>query len=386
MGMIAIIFFVYAQYILLVHDETIYVIPRTQPAKKTKKPKAGIVTHPKYNGPLQRIFQRYPQLELPCVERGVSNYEFGQDGKHGKVDAVGMFFTKIPKCSSSTLAGIAVQIARNTAARRKKAGIPNTPKECLVKANHGLYDKLMLRDKNRSMLWTFLREPAKRQVSAYFHFQVSRLGYDAKNDTAFRYQILRTYSAAHYMTGYVMRAKPWKKRTLEEKVGYVMDAYDFIGLVERYHESLILLKMIFNLELRDILYTSAKRSGGYDDGEFNQTCTLIVPSVVSPEMKAWFQNSTEWSDFAALDILLYRVIDKSIDLTIDAFGREEVQRQVAVLERALQYTDEMCGPTVILPCSANGTRRRGKDTTCVDHDWACGHKCIETLDLSQFDA
>lgn len=143
--------------------------------------------------------------------------------------------------------------------------------------------------------------------------------------------------------------------------------------------------MIFNLELRDILYTSAKRSGGYDDGEYRLKCAFILPSSVSPEMKDWFQNSTEWSEYAALDILLYRVVDKSIDLTIDAFGREEVQRQVQVLEQALEYADEICKPTAVYPCSSNGKLRKSDETTCVAHEWACGHKCVETLNLSQFE-
>lgn len=143
--------------------------------------------------------------------------------------------------------------------------------------------------------------------------------------------------------------------------------------------------MIYSLDLRDILYTSAKRSGGYDDGEFRQKCTFIQPSSVSNSMRDWFQNSSEWSEYSKDDILLYRVVDKSIDLTIAAFGREEVQRQVDTLERALRYADEICGPTATYPCSADGKRRQPNETTCVAHDWACGHRCIETLDLSQFE-
>lgn len=102
-------------------------------------------------------------------------------------------------------------------------------------------------------------------------------------------------------------------------------------------------------------------------------------------MKDWFQNSEAWTDFAALDILLFRGVNKSIDLTIDAFGREKVQQEVDVFEQALEYSNEICAPTIILPCSANGTRRAKRETTCIVHDWACGHKCIATLDLSGFE-
>eukprot|EP00544_Gedaniella_sp_CCMP2646_P007655 CAMPEP_0202505642 /NCGR_PEP_ID=MMETSP1361-20130828/47731_1 /ASSEMBLY_ACC=CAM_ASM_000849 /TAXON_ID=210615 /ORGANISM="Staurosira complex sp., Strain CCMP2646" /LENGTH=74 /DNA_ID=CAMNT_0049139415 /DNA_START=68 /DNA_END=288 /DNA_ORIENTATION=+ len=61
----------------------------------------------------------------------------------------GMFYTKLSKCSSSTLAGIAVQIARNEAKRRR------VEKECLVRADHGIYRYVVTRpDKTRSILWT----------------------------------------------------------------------------------------------------------------------------------------------------------------------------------------------------------------------------------------
>jgi hypothetical protein len=296
-----------------------------------------------------------------------------------------MFYAKLSKCSSSTLAGIAVQIARNEAARRKKVGIPDTPEECLVKADHGSYRQVLNRDKKRSMLWTFFREPASRQVSDYFHFHVSRRGNDPSDDALFRNESMKALRVVNYMTGNVFYTPAMRNFTAEQKVEHILNAYDFIGLVDRYHESLILLKMIYNLDLRDILYTSAKRSGGYDDGEFRQKCTFIQPSSVSRSMRDWFQNSSEWSEYAKDEILLYRVVDKSIDLTIDAFGREEVQRQVDTLERAVRWADEICGPTAIYPCSADGKRRQPNETTCVAHDWACGHKCIETLDLSQFE-
>lgn len=241
-AMVLSVFSLCTQNLVLERDGRFSKIPRAEPLpKKGKKHNSRIVTHPPYNGTLQRVFQPYAQPELPCVESGIHDYQFGIDGKYGKVDTVGMFFAKLHKCSSSTLAGIAAQIARNTAARRRKAGIPDTPKSCLLKANHGHYSNVMMRDKKRSMLWTFIREPASRQVSRYFHFHVSRLGADPTNDTLFQANVMRSNLMVDYLTGNILRKQ---NMTVEEKVGYVMNAYDFIGLVERYHESLILLKMI----------------------------------------------------------------------------------------------------------------------------------------------
>jgi hypothetical protein len=332
-----------------------------------------------------------------------------------------MFYAKLMKCSSSTLAGIAVQIARNTAKRLRAHNATNiTTPHCLVKADHGsLTFTVKNRDKHKSILWTFIREPSARFVSEFYHFQVSRGGVRPTNDNIKTYA-LKSNSMTELMTGSLFTSfnscdTPEEKlitrmddmnsyaRTMlnitqymtvsemkffstcapvEHQVAYVMNEYDFIGLVERYHESLILLKMIFSLNLRDILYTSAKRSGGYDDGEAGKQCIFIQKSNLSAEVKNWFQNAAAWTAYAAADILLYRVVNKSIDLTIDYFGRSEVQRQVSVLEQALKYADEACGSTAIYPCSTKG--ELVQNTTCIAHDWACSYACLEALNLDMF--
>lgn len=204
------------------------VVSITLPQKK--KQKTPLVTHPPYNGTLQRIFPTYPRA-LPCLEPGVSSYLFGFDRKHGGFDRAGMFYTKLSKCSSSTLAGIAVQIARNEAARRKKTGVPETPEECLVKADHGIYRHVLKRDKKRSMLWTFIREPASRQVSDYFHFHVSRRGNDPSDDALFRNESMKALKLVNYMTGNVFYSPEKTNSTAEEKVEHILNAYDFSGLL-----------------------------------------------------------------------------------------------------------------------------------------------------------
>jgi len=194
---------------------------------------------------------------------------------------------------------------------------------------------------------------------------------------------LKSLNMSRYMTGGTFHTKS-EYDTPEKKVAFIQNNYDFIGLVDRYHESLILLKLVFGLELRDILYTSAKRSGGYDDGEYRRTCSLIKKSQVSDTMKEWFRSSEEWQKYAETEILLFRAVNKSIDLTIDAFGRERVAQEVERYERALVYADEQCGHTAVYPCSADGVYQP-ENTTCVAHDWACAHECLETLDLSGFE-
>ena len=44
------------------------------------------------------------------------------------------------------------------------------------------------------------------------------------------------------------------------RVRHLLDSYDFVGILERQDESLVAIKMLFNLKLRDIL-TPQQRSG-----------------------------------------------------------------------------------------------------------------------------
>ena len=53
---------------------------------------------------------------------------------------------------------------------------------------------------------------------------------------------------------------------LRKKVRHVIQEYDFIGIVERIDESLVIIKILLNLQLTDILLPSGgevKQSGSY---------------------------------------------------------------------------------------------------------------------------
>lgn len=98
-----------------------------------------------------------------------------------------------------------------------------------------------------------------------------------------------------------------------------------------------------------------------------------------------FNVDEDWLRHSETDNLLFRVVNASLELTIRAFGREEIAREVSVLQSALEYADQVCGPTAVFPCSSTGVKRLSNETTCIAHDWACACKCIETLDLSMFE-
>ena len=85
--------------------------------------------------------------------------------------------------------------------------------------------------------------------------------------------------------------------------------YDFIGLVERLDESLVLLRLLLGLNAGDILYISAKQSGGYDAGGYKGTCYKIAPSFTTPEMKDYL-NGDEWYKRNEIMLWMHKAVNR----------------------------------------------------------------------------
>ena len=214
----------------------------------------------------------------------------------------GILFVRNMKTASSTLAGVAIRMARRLASRTNF-------KMCKVRFDHSPAFKLQYGKRNpqKSFLWSFLRDPTDRAVSEFFHFGVSRLKMEPSDENFQTYMMeMRKYHHNYFLLDMALQPYAPKRNptfTVEKAIRQIMKHYNFIGLVERMDESLVLLKMILNLELNDILYLSAKRNGGWDEGAFNATCTYIVPSFVSKGMQRFFHSKT-WREHTAGDRLI----------------------------------------------------------------------------------
>jgi hypothetical protein len=152
--------------------------------------------------------------------------------------------------------------------------------------------------------------------------------------------------------------------------------------------------MLLGLEMKDILYLSAKTTGSYDDGVYvknpygwdikgvrTDTCVYVVPSFISPGMKEWL-NSSRWKQQIEGDSLLYQAAHASLDRTVDRLGREEVARQVTEFRRANKMANDNCLPNTTFPCSAGGVRApKRQDTSCLWFDSGCGYECFDHLSL-----
>jgi hypothetical protein len=290
----------------------------------------------------------------------------------------GIIFVRNMKTGSSTLAGVAIRIARSLAKKTKKGG---REKMCKVRWDHSPAFFLKYRDRNKakSFLWSFVRDPTDRSVSEFFHFGVSRFKMEPSDRNFVGYLLNRTYTNNYFLLDMSMEAyRPKLQPNVTVVVQSIMEDYDFIGMVERMDESLVIMKMLLHLDMNDILYlSSAKQGGGYDEGAYKSRCTHIVPSFVSPGMKRYFESS-EWRKRTAGDLLLVQAVNKSLDLTIDALGRRDFEKQLDEYRQAKANAQEVCGPSTTFPCSPEGVYSK-YNHSCLWWDSGCGYKCLDGL-------
>lgn len=295
----------------------------------------------------------------------------------------GLLYMKEMKTGSSTLSGVTLRIAKQVALRTTTKF-----KICKARFDHSLAVELDYRNRirDKSFLFTVIRKPTKRATSQFFHFQVSREKKepsDVNFQKYLKHPLFNNYyfkSLSLQRSQMAIRKKPSKlgpANSAGSIVNQMLKDYDFIGITERMDESLVVLAMLLDLKLTDVLYLTAKGSGGFDDGRYNQTCVYIVPSYVSPSMKEYFE-SPAWIERTEGDELLYKAAIASLDMTIDALGRDAFDEKLADFRKARVLADEMCAHQVQYPCNADGSRR-ARAPGCLWNDSGCGNECLDKV-------
>ena len=258
------------------------------------------------------------------------------------------------------------------------------------------------RDRRQSFLWTTIRDPTKRAISQFFHFEVSRKKVEP-TDMNFR-QWIRDARASN-IDQYYLRAlatTPYSIRnsssssssstittitdgTAVRTANQILQDYDFIAITERMDESIVALQLILNLTIADVLYLNAKRQGEFDDGGYRQECVRVQASFVSPGMREYFTTSDEWKIMTHVDTLLHQAANRSLDLTIEqSIGRERFDTALRKFRHAQQVIQKHCFHKARFPCSSRGIYQPAVAYhDCLWHDSGCGKSCIDDLASQQ---
>ncbi|KAL3912263.1 MAG: hypothetical protein SGILL_006952 [Bacillariaceae sp.] len=211
------------------------------------------------------------------------------------------------------------------------------------------------RDRNKSFLFSVIRDPTAKAVSRFFHFAVSvhqqvpnfaNFVNNMKSSSLARPHLRDLSTNPHYNWTKKTGPKPGQfilpKLDYHQVVQEILKDYDFIAITERMDESLVVMKMLLNLSLEEILYTKAARSAGsFSNGPEGRPCVYLTPSFLTPAMTEYLESS-DWKTRIKGDELLYQAAYKSLDRTIDALGRPKVERTLAQFKKAQAHVQEKC--------------------------------------------
>lgn len=366
---------IWLQSLWFFYDENVtkaikHKIPKIYPKPTESSPLAPFYSDP-YTG-YARIFPEWDQNEFPCGPLVPDD----SLGKRTPSDE-GFLFVKEMKSGSTTLAGIAARIGRNVAQRKFGA---NSTTSCTVRMVHTRARRYGNRELAKSFLWSVVREPVSRLFSKFFHFEVSRRGDNpnlAKFQTFISDNEVNDYAYYFKTLSVRQRLNPYRTDLYESFVQDLLDGYNFIGVMERFDESLAVLQLLLGLETQDMLYINTKTNGMYD--RFRNTCVKIQPAKVTQLMKEYVYTPV-FEAFTEGDVMVYQAVNKSLDMTIEQLGRPLVDKTVQRLQWAQKRAEETCAGKTKFPCTSDGEIQDQND--CLFADVACGYKCLDVFGKS----
>jgi len=291
-------------------------------------------------------------------------------------DGSGLMFQRPLKSGSTTVAATVMRIAHRKA--HLVQGQVNYTIACKHRAIHGAaFTNLHFhkRVKEKSFLFSVIRDPTKRAISEFFHFSVS-VHLKDPTDRIFQQELSAPFFNNYYIRDLALRQTPTPAK-YEQTVKEIIDGYNFIAITERLDESLVVFKMLLHLELEDILYVRERSQGSFSNGPpLTRPCLYVWPSFVTKGMKAFFA-SKKWENQVKGDYMLYEAAKKSLDLTIERLGRVRFEGELARFKAALKTAQEVCGPRAVSMCKEDGSP--AKNTTCYIWGEGCSHACLDEI-------
>lgn len=290
----------------------------------------------------------------------------------------GFLYVKEYKTGSSTVSGVTIRIARNMA---RRLGYRQW-EMCRARFFHTRARRFEERTREKSFLFTILRNPTDRLVSKFFHFAVSRENVTPSAlamEAFYRSYPVWIVDHNYYLkTMTLIDINPREVSMYYNFTQMLLDDYDFIGTTERLDESLVVLQLLLGLETGDILYMPfSKTAGSFEYLPKDRDCRYLLPRFITPDMEKFFQSKF-WTDYTEADNIIYQAINRSLDLTIDALGRDVVRRALHQFQFAQGVAWQRCRKSTRFPCSSDGIDHHN-ETNCVFADSACGYECLDQV-------
>lgn len=279
-------------------------------------------------------------------------------------------FIKVHKCASTTVRNALMQLIRN------RGG-------CKASSNHAFAYTMNLsnRDKAKSYLFTFVRDPTTRSISDFFYHRVTRQGEEPSLENFKKINKKLSENKLRGLGGYqlsyvsIEHKHPeyffWNESSptlvqhpslLLSSIQNVIEEYDFIGVAERVDESLVVLSFLLDVKVEEVATVSARVSGQFIDLSKEQKCVKIAKPNMTKDMTDYLE-SEEWRASTAGDRLLHKVAIERLDYTIDhLIGRQLFEQRLKdfkVVVDSLKSCRKFC-----FLCSIEGTYRDNPKDAC----------------------
>ena len=226
-----------------------------------------------------------------------------------------------------------------------------------------------------TFLWAMARNPQARALSYFMHKELPKLhagmqkagmqnkSSDFLDDNAIR--VALTSPELH--NGMVTRCSG-AAHPGQASADAVMSAMDFVGVTERFEESMLVLKHKLNLSLADVLFMRVKVSA---EGRRDNTGKVPVPNkplrLWSDRVKAVLGGQA-FAHRSSEDFKLWRSANTSLNQAIDAIGARVFSSELAKYRNHLAQVSIKCSP----PPSVSF-----EQLCCLYRDAGCGYLCIE---------
>jgi hypothetical protein len=303
----------------------------------------------------------------------------------------GILLAKTFKTASTTAAAVSIHMAERIA-QRKGLG----QRRCKYTVHHRFSRENLpkLRDPQNSVLWSSVRDPGPRALSAYFFYRVGHKKTQNTEEKAIKFlELVKNHQLVQLRTergtsadGCCQTAHQITEdsnqlfaRILREEI---LPLHDFVAVTERMDESLVALKMLWGLNTGDIVVSAAK-AGEYSYNWNPKGTCFKIPRTVTTQGVMNYINT----DFhrANGDYLLHAVVNRSLDLTIDSLGRDQFNREMEEYKKLKAYATGICQDNATFPCSSSGEWQSSYVDSCYEYDVGCGYKCIDSV-LDQYES
>jgi len=252
------------------------------------------------------------ELPFPCVSEE-------------SPDTQGIFLVKD---SSTTSAYVTTRIAAKESMRQNFLNGLYCKTHYPMVAKSATELKCKERDKKKSILWAVIRHPNNYAIS---NFSMKAKFGESTSDENFSLVLDALDTNTQLRMVNPSSDKDPKIVNIPSIIQNILDEYNFIGLHERLHESLIVFSMLMGLNINDVLYNFTPQK----DEKKERLCgNAILPTWFTLQKKAFLQ-SRDWITNQLGDFMLYKTVNDVLDMTIDMLGREKVKRNVLIYEHLL---------------------------------------------------